>query len=106
MAELNHDEYHSIDTRVFDKCIQKKDSFIRRYDELYSDYDAIIARLKPNWKGPAADIFFEDAGKVRTNIGGIKDILATMCDVLEDCREVIAQTDTALGDFNRNPDQN
>uniref|UniRef100_UPI0029305DA6 hypothetical protein n=1 Tax=uncultured Ruminococcus sp. TaxID=165186 RepID=UPI0029305DA6 len=103
MAEINHDEYHSIDTRVFDKCIQKKDEFIRRYDELYSDYDAIINQLKPNWKGTAADIFFEDAGKVRTNIGGIKDILGTMCDVLEDCRKVFGETDHSLGDFNRDP---
>lgn len=98
-------EYKVIDTRVMDVCINKKDSFISKYAEISSYYDEIIKKLKPNWKGEGADVFFDDAGKVRTNISGIADILSTMCSTLNDCREIFGDCDKSLGDFNRDPDQ-
>lgn len=105
MAEINENDYICIDTRVFDRCIQRKDGFIRRYDKIITDYNKIIDRLSQNWKGRGADTFITDAGKIRTNIKGIADILANMCNVLEDCRTVIAQTDSMLSEYNRNPDE-
>lgn len=104
MADINQSEYHCVDTRVFDRCIQQKDSFIRRYDKIVTDYDKIVNRLDSNWKGAGADTFLKDAKVVRTNIKGIADILAGMCSVLEDCRTVLDEVDKGLGEMNRNPD--
>ena len=42
MAEINENDYICIDTRVFDRCIQRKDGFIRRYDKIVTDYNKII----------------------------------------------------------------
>lgn len=104
MADINQSEYHCVDTRVFDRCLQKKDSFIRRYDKIVTDYDNIVDRLDRNWKGSGAETFIKDARVVRTNITGIADILAAMCSVLEDCRSVLGEVDRGLGEMNRNPD--
>ena len=104
--KINSNEYHCIDTRVFDRCIEKKQSFISRYDEIVSYYDEIVDKLEDNWEGLGANTFIKDAKVVRTNIKGIADILSHMCNTLEDCREVIAECDHALEDLNRNPDQN
>lgn len=97
-------EFVSVDTRVFDKCIAQKDDYIRRYNEIVTDYDAIINRLAENWSGSAADAFFEDARKIRTNIVGIADILSNMVSTMEDIRAVLGEVDSSLGEFNRNPD--
>ena len=98
-------EYVCIDTRVFDRCIQKKENFISRYDEIVTFYDEIVKKLGDNWEGRGADTFLSDAKKVRTNIKGISDILSTMCNTLEDCREVVGDCDKSLADLNRNPNQ-
>ena len=103
MAETNNSEYRCIDTRVFDRCIEQKDSFIRRYDKIVTDYDKIVERLGSNWSGEGASTFLEDARIVRTNITGIADILANMCSVLVDCRAVMDEADRGLGEMNRNP---
>lgn len=101
---MSESGFVSIDTRAFDKCIARKDEFIRRYSEIVTDYDAIINRLSENWSGEAANVFFEDARKIRTNIVGIADILSKMCSTMEDIRAVLAEVDSSLGEFNRNPD--
>ncbi len=98
-------EYVCIDTRVFDRCIEQKDNFIRRYDEIVTFYDEIVKKLGDNWKGQGADAFLDDAKVVRTNIKGISDILSTMCNTLEDCREVVRDCDKSLEDLNRNPEK-
>ena len=103
MADNN--EYIAYDTRVFDRCIAMKDTFISRYDEIVTFYDEIVKRLSADWKGYGADTFISDAKVVRTNITGIADILATMCSTLQDCREVIEDYDKHLGEFNRDPDK-
>jgi len=95
-----------IDTRVMDKCIAQKDSFIARYDVIVTSYDEIVKKLSAQWKGKGADAFLSDAKKIRTNITGIADMLSTMCSALEDCREVIRNSDSSLAEFNRNPNQN
>ena len=104
MAETNNSEYRCIDTRVFDRCIEQKDSFIRRYDKIVTDYDKIVERLGSNWSGEGASTFLEDARIVRTNITGIADILANMVNVLTDIRQVLGEVDHQLGESNRNPD--
>lgn len=97
-------EYHCIDTRIMDRCIEKKDSFIARYDKIVTDYDKIVADLSGNWFGEGAHAFIEDARVVRTNITGIADILANMVNVLVDIRAVVGEVDHQLGDMNRNPE--
>ena len=97
-------EYHCIDTRIMDRCIEKKDSFIARYDKIVTDYDKIVADLSGNWVGEGACAFIEDARVVRTNITGIADILANMVNVLVDIRAVVGEVDHQLGDMNRNPE--
>ena len=97
-------EYHCVDTRVIDRCIEQKDSFIRRYDKIVTDYNKIVDRLSANWVGRGADAFINDARVVRTNITGIADILANMVNVLTDIRQVLGEVDHQLGESNRNPD--
>ena len=105
MAEIISEEYRCIDTRVFDRCIKAKTQYTRKLAELTTRYEKTVAKLKESWQGQGADAFFNDAQKVRTNLKGIADILGNMCNVMEECRTVIANTDKSLGDFNRNPDQ-
>lgn len=95
--------YVTLDTRAFDKAIGKKDDLIRKYNEINEEYDRIVSSLLSNWEGRGADAFKEDARTVKTNIVGIYDILRIMCDTLTDCKEVFAECDTSLGEYNRNP---
>lgn len=97
-------EYITLDTRAFDKVLAKKDDLVNEYDAINEEYDRIVSELLKNWEGKGADAFENDAKKVKTNITGIYDILKMMCDTLTDCREIFAECDTALGDFNRNPE--
>ena len=101
---VNESEYICIDSRVIDRCIEQKDSFISRYDKIVTDYNQIVDRLSQNWKGKGADTFIKDARVVRTNIKGIADILASMVNVLTDIRQVIGDVDRQLGENNRNPE--
>ena len=101
---VNESEYICIDSRVIDRCIEQKDSFISRYDKIVTDYNQIVDRLSQNWKGKGADTFIKDARVVRRNIKGIADILASMVNVLTDIRQVIGDVDRQLGENNRNPE--
>lgn len=92
-----------LDTRAFDAAIAKKQSLINTYNELNTEYDRIVNTLLQNWKGRGAAAFQKDAQTVKTNIVGIFDILKIMCDTLTDCKEIFAECDTALGEYNRNP---
>lgn len=101
---MESNEYIVLDTRAFDKAIAKKQDLINSYNELNQEYDRIVNKLRQNWKGRGATAFLKDAQTVKTNIVGIFDILKTMCDTLEDCRDIFAECDAALGEYNRNPD--
>lgn len=93
----------TLDTKAFDAVKDLKDELKADYDKINDDYDKIISTLLTNWEGRGADAFREDTTKVKTNISGIYDILKTMCDTLDDCREVFAEADNGNGDFCRNP---
>lgn len=97
-------DYITLDTRAFDKVLAEKDTLVNEYDAINDEYDRIVFELLKNWKGKGASAFKDDAKKVKTNITGIYDILKMMCDTLTDCREIFAECDKALGDFNRNPE--
>ena len=97
--------YVALDTKSFDKALEKKQQLISKYDSLNSEYDRIVSNLMSNWKGRGADAFLKDAQTVRKNIVGIYDILRVMCDTLTDCKSIFAECDSALGDYNRNPDE-
>ena len=92
-----------LDTDAIDAAISKKEDFLTRYDQINQDYDRIVNTLLDNWKGRGANAFENDANEVRTNLTGIYDILKTMCDVLTDCREIITEVDSAIGNYNREP---
>lgn len=97
------DELILLDTRAFDKALEMKDTLLKDYDAINKDFDDAVNALLKNWKGRGADAFKKDAQTVRTNIVGLNDILKTMCDMLEDCKDIFAECDSALGEFNRNP---
>lgn len=101
---MENEEYVCLDTRAFDAAIAKKQDLINAYNELNDDYDRIVGDLLNNWKGRGADAFKRDAQTVKTNIVNIFDILRIMCDTLTDCREIFSECDSALGEYNRNPD--
>lgn len=96
--------YVVLDTKAFDAAIAKKADLINSYNALNTEYDRIVAALLNNWKGKGATAFKKDAQTVKTNIVGIYDILKIMCDTLTDCRSVFAECDSALGEYNRNPE--
>lgn len=96
-------EYVLLDTKAFDNFIASKEQLLTRYDEINTTYDSIVNALSENWKGLGAEAFMADAKTVKTNIGGIYDILKTMCDTLTDCREVFGEADSSLGEYNRDP---
>lgn len=96
--------YITLDTRAFDKVIAQKDELVREYGAINAEYERAVSVLLQNWKGRGADAFRDDAKKVKENITGIYDILKIMCDTLTDCRAVFGECDTALGDYNRNPE--
>jgi uncharacterized protein YukE len=93
----------TLDTKAFDAVKDLKDGIVADYDKINADYDKIIRVLLAGWEGKGADAFREDAAKVKTNIGGIYDILKTMCDTLDDCRKVFAEADSGNGEFCRSP---
>lgn len=101
---MSDDAYVVLDTRAFDNAIAKKQDLIRSYNALNQEYDRIVNNLLANWQGRGATAFKKDATTVKTNIVGIFDILKTMCDTLTDCKEIFAECDTALGEYNRNPE--
>lgn len=96
--------YVVLDTKAFDAAIAKKADLINSYNALNTEYDRIVTALLNNWKGKGATAFKKDAQMVKTNIVGIYDILKIMCDTLTDCRSVFAECDSALGEYNRNPE--
>lgn len=96
--------YVVLDTKAFDSAIAKKADLINSYNALNTEYDRIVTVLLNNWKGKGATAFKKDAQTVKTNIVGIYDILKIMCDTLTDCRSVFAECDSALGEYNRNPE--
>ena len=95
-----NDEFVLIDTSIIDEVISKREHLVSEYDAINTEYERIVRELMNNWKGKGADAFRYDADKVKTNIAGIYDILKIMCDTLEDCKAIIAEADTALGNYN------
>ncbi len=96
-------DYVCIDTRAFDNCIALKQNFIARYAAISGRYERIIKEISDNWQGESADLFLDDAAVIRKNIGGIADILANMCNTLDDIHKKLIETDKSLGEFNRDP---
>lgn len=101
---MSDDGYVVLDTKAFDEAIAKKQHLINSYNMLNQEYDRIVNNLLANWQGRGATAFEKDARTVKTNIVGIFDILKTMCDTLTDCKEIFAECDKALGEYNRNPE--
>lgn len=95
-------EYEKLDTQAFENFISSRESLISRYNSITTRYKQTVKTLIENWKGKGADAFEEDSEKVIANLGGIQDILITMCDTLRDCREIFGECDTSLRENNIN----
>ncbi len=93
--------YNLLDTRSFDKFLSQKSMLIQKYNKITMDYDEIVKELVQNWEGKGAEAFKKDAENVKANLTGIQDILVTMCDTLESCKEIFQECDTALGEANQ-----
>ena len=100
---MSKTECTTIDTRSFEAVMDLRAELIRDYDKINSEYDRIERTLLENWEGRGSNAFRDDSRKVRTNIGGISDILNIMSDVLIDCREVIRMSDQQAGAVNADP---
>ena len=94
--------YVKLDTRCFDRALEKKEKIIESYNSLNTEYDTCIKKLMQNWKGKGADAFQQDALTVKRNIVGIYEILTLMFDTLTDCRQIFEECDQGLGNSNRN----
>lgn len=100
---MGNEGYVLLETTAFDEFIEESSSFVTRYNNIREKYDSIVTELINNWQGEGAEAFKKDAERVKLNIGGIYDILKTMCDILQDSKEVFSQCDKGLGDYNREP---
>ena len=92
-----------IDTASFDAVTATRTELITEFNRINEEYERIVQDLLVNWQGFGAHAFRRDADRVRTNIGGIYDILKIMCDTLTDCREVIGIVDSQIGAVNADP---
>lgn len=92
-----------LDTRVIDKAIEMCQPLLAEYNAISEKYDTIESALLRNWKGKGADAFKKDSEVVRTNLVGLNDILKTMSDMLQDCRDIFSECDGALKEYNENP---
>jgi hypothetical protein len=72
-----------IDTASFNIVIDTRTQLITDYNSITTEYNRIAEKLLNNRNGRGADVLKHDAEKIRTDIGGICDILNTMCDTLE-----------------------
>ena len=98
---MQNQEYSLLDTNKFNSFINARSSLLSEYERINQRFNSVVQNLTGNWQGQGADAFVQDAQKVRTNIGGIQDILRTMCDTLIDCRDVFQECDTSLGSANQ-----
>lgn len=90
-----------LDTSTFDSFLAKRDGWISAYKKILKDYDETVKDLKKSWAGSGADAFMRDIDTVQLNLAGMKDILETMCDTLQDCLLIYRECDTTLGELNR-----
>ena len=88
----------------FDRKIESLRTLVE-YNSIDKDYKTIVDTLLKEWKGNGADAFKSDSEKVKKNLVGIHDVLKSAFDILVDCREVIKECDTSLGEYNENPDK-
>lgn len=101
----NESGFVRLDTSCFTQALKSKDRLISEYSSITTEFERIEKQLLSKWKGSGADAFQQDCNSVRTNLVGIGDILRTMCDTLEDCREVFYKCDQALKEYNVNPSE-
>jgi len=100
---MDNDSFVYLDTSAIDKAIDMKDDILNGYRKIGEEYNRIVDTLLKNWNGKGAEAFDRGAKSVRDNINGIDDVLKTMIDTLIDMKEVYAEIDGKLGEYNRNP---
>ena len=93
-------EHIKIETRYLDEAISKREAILKKYDAINSELDSIVKDLMGNWAGKGAKAFEKDITKVKRNMSGLYDVLKGFCDVIEDCKAMIAKQDSALGKYN------
>jgi len=98
---MQNQEFILLDTRKFNNFIDSRASLLSEYNRINQRFNSIVQTLSNNWQGQGAEAFTQDVQKVRTNLGGIEDILRTMCDTLIDCRTVFEESDSSLGKANQ-----
>ena len=98
-------EYIKVDTKLLDEAISKRVDILNKYNEINDELNSIVDELLANWQGQGAEAFQKDVKIVKRNISGIFDVLKNLCDTIEDCKYIISEKDTALGDYNRDGEQ-
>lgn len=94
----------TLDTTKFIEFIEEKPKLLTEYERLLNKYDEIVNTLtgtEGKWKGVGADAFASDAKIVKTNIVGLGDILATMCNTLQDALEIFDECDKSIRQTNK-----
>lgn len=95
----------TLDTTKFIEFIEEKPKLLTEYQCLLDKYNEIVETLTGSdgkWKGVGADAFASDAEIVKTNIVGLGDILATMCNTLQDALEIFDECDKSIGQIDKN----
>ena len=93
-----------LDTTKFIEFIEEKPKLLTEYERLLNKYNEIVETLTGTdgkWKGVGADAFASDAEIVKTNIVGLGDILATMCNTLQDALDIFDECDMSIGRTNK-----
>ena len=90
-------EYRVIDTSKFDAVMDMRYDLIRRYNDINTRYHDIVNTLSSDWEGKGADAFNNDAVRVKENLGGVCEMLTMMCNMLLDCRTIVQESDSCMG---------
>lgn len=94
-------DFKKIETAEMDKFIQNEWKYTREFEDIKKQYHSIVDELMLDWKGYGADAFRDDANVVISNLAGIGDTLSSICDILNDCRDIFEECDNSLAQNNR-----
>ncbi|MDR2492233.1 MAG: hypothetical protein LBD25_02050 [Coriobacteriales bacterium] len=93
----------SADIGKIEKFISESSSAVTEFNAIKDKFGSINSTLVSKWKGVGADSYKHETDHILEKIGSVKDVLDAISTSVTDIKENYTALDTALGDFNKNP---
>jgi uncharacterized protein YukE len=94
-------EFVSADIQKFMEFETQAQAAIEEFQSIKDTFDDINTELLRNWSGEGKDAYQQESSHIMENVGGIKEILDTICDsVIKDVKDAYNQLDEELMAFN------